>query len=169
MRNARSLILCSHTMQRSASSSVVGASGDDSGFSFATRAAYPVPVLQRAARFGYLALGCVLVALGVIGAFLPVMPTTVFLIGALWAFSMSSKRLETWLLEHPRFGPRLVAWREHRVIPRRVKVFAFSSMAASLGVMFVARAPLWAIASAAALMLVGVIYIARCPSVPKAQ
>ena len=124
-------------------------------------------VLRRAARFGYLALGCVFVALGVIGAFLPVLPTTVFLIGALWAFSMSSKRLETWLLTHPRFGPRLVAWRAHRVIPRRVKAFAFSSMAVSLGIMIFARAPWWAIASAAALMLVGVIYIARCPSVVK--
>ncbi len=121
-------------------------------------------MLPRAARFGYLILGCVFVGLGVIGAFLPVMPTTVFLIGALWAFSLSSKRLETWLLEHPRFGPRLVAWRAHRVIPLRVKVFAWSSMAVSLAIMFVARAPWWAIASAAALMLVGVIFIARCPS-----
>ena len=121
-------------------------------------------VLRRAVRFGYVALGCVFVALGVVGAFLPVMPTTVFMIGALWAFSMSSKRLEAWLLGHPRFGPPLVAWRAHRVIPLRVKVFAFSSMAVSLGIMFLARAPWWAIASAAALMLVGVIFIARCPS-----
>ncbi len=124
-------------------------------------------VFRRAARFGYLALGCFLVGLGVIGAFLPVLPTTVFLIGALWAFSMSSKRLENWLLTHPRFGPRLVAWRAHRVIPVRVKVFAFSSMAVSLGIMIFARAPWWSVAAAAALMLVGVIYIARCPSVVK--
>lgn len=121
-------------------------------------------VLRRAARYGYLALGCVLVALGVIGAFLPVLPTTVFLIGATWAFSMSSKRLETWLLEHPRFGPRLVAWREHRVIPLRVKLVAFSSMAVSLSIMAISGAAWWAMASAAAVMLVGVIYIARCPS-----
>jgi uncharacterized membrane protein YbaN (DUF454 family) len=122
-------------------------------------------VLERAARIGYLVLGCLFVALGVIGAFLPVMPTTVFLIGALWAFSMSSKRLETWLLEHPRFGPRLVAWRAHRVIPVRAKLFAWGSMAVSLTIMIVSRVPLWAILATAALMLVGVIYIARCPSV----
>ncbi len=120
-------------------------------------------------RYGYVALGCMFVGLGVIGAFLPVMPTTVFLIGALWAFAKSSPRLETWLLEHPRFGPRLVAWRAHRVIPLRVKIFAFSSMAASLALMFVMRAPWFAIAAAAALMLIGVIYIARCPSSVKEE
>lgn len=158
---------CSQTVQRSASSSEMLASRDVSGVSFATRAAYPVLVLGRAARFGYLVLGCVFVALGVLGAFLPVLPTTVFLIGALWAFSLSSKRLEMWLLEHPRFGPPLVAWRQDHVIPLRVKIVAWTSMAASLAIMAIVRAPWWAIASAAALMLIGVIYIARCPSVAK--
>lgn len=125
-------------------------------------------VLQRAARYFYLALGILCVGLGVIGAFLPVMPTTVFFIVALWAFSLSSQRLETWLLEHRRFGPPLVAWRAHRVIPLPVKLTAWISMLVSLGIMLFARAPLWAIGSAAALMAVGAIYIARCPSHPKA-
>jgi uncharacterized membrane protein YbaN (DUF454 family) len=123
-------------------------------------------VLRHVARVGYITLGCLLVALGVIGAFLPVMPTTVFLIGALWAFSMSSKQLETWLLEHPRFGPRLRAWRAHRVIPWRVKWFAWGSMAASLGIMTITGAPVWAIGAAAGVMLIGVVYIARWPSAP---
>jgi len=123
-----------------------------------------VHVLQRAARYGYLMLGCTFVGLGVVGAFLPVLPTTVFLLGALWAFSMSSKRLETWLLEHPRFGPRLVAWRQNRVIPTNVKLTAWGSMLVSLAIMTITRAPSWAIASAAALMVVGAVYIARCPS-----
>lgn len=125
-------------------------------------------VLQRAARYFYLALGILCVGLGVIGAFLPVMPTTVFFIVALWAFSLSSHRLESWLLEHRRFGPPLVAWREHRAIPLPVKLTAWISMLASLGIMLLARAPWWALASAAALMAVGAIYIARCPSHPKA-
>jgi hypothetical protein len=157
---------CWQTAQRRAPSSEMFASRDVSGVSFATRAAYPVLVLERAARLGYLALGFLFVGLGVIGAFLPVMPTTVFLIGALWAFSMSSKRLEDWLLHHPRFGPRLVEWRAHRVIPLRAKLFAWGSMAASLAIMIAVRVPVWAIATAAALMLVGVVYIARCPSKP---
>ena len=77
--------------------------------------------MQRALWF---TLGCLFVALGVIGAFLPVMPTTVFLILAAWAFARSSPRLEAWILHHPRFGPSVRAWRENGAIPPRAKGFA---------------------------------------------
>ena len=60
----------------------------------------------------YLSLGLFFTLLGIIGAFLPVMPTTVFLIGALFCFTQSSPRLENWLLQHPKYGPSLVAWRK---------------------------------------------------------
>ncbi len=124
---------------------------------------YPVPTVKRAL---YLGLGLLCVGLGVIGAFLPVMPTTVFLIVAAWAFAKSSKRLETWLLTHPRFGPRLVAWRDGHVIPLPVKLVAWGSMAASMTLMILGGAPIYAIAAAGALIGFGAIYIARCPSVP---
>jgi uncharacterized membrane protein YbaN (DUF454 family) len=116
----------------------------------------------------YVGLGCLFVGLGVLGAFLPVLPTTPFLLVALWAFSLSSKRLETWLLAHPRFGPRLVAWRAHRVVPWPVKLTAWGSMIVSLALMIAAGASRIAIGGAAGVMLIGAIYVARCPSRPPA-
>lgn len=115
-------------------------------------------------RLAYFGLGCVFVGLGALGAFLPVLPTTPFLIVAAWAFSSSSPRLERWLLEHPRFGPRLVAWRDHRVIPFRVKLVAWASMVASLAIMTVTTRSWMVIASAGGVMLIGAVYIACKPS-----
>lgn len=70
-------------------------------------------------------------ALGVIGIFVPLMPTTVFLLIALWAFSCGSVRLEVWLYHHPRLGRSLRAWRRDRAVPRRAKVLAIATMTAS--------------------------------------
>ncbi len=85
--------------------------------------------LYAAARYGWLALGFLFVALGVIGALLPLMPTTIFLILAAGCFARSSPRLEAWLLDHPRFGPTLRAWRRDRAIPRRAKLLACTGIA----------------------------------------
>ena len=120
--------------------------------------------MGRTARIAYLVTGLVFVALGVIGAVLPVVPTTPFLLVSLWAFSKSSARLERWLLEHPRFGPRLVAWRTERVIPLPVKLTAWGSMIASLTIMTLTGVPLAGILGAASVMAIGAIYIATKPS-----
>jgi uncharacterized membrane protein YbaN (DUF454 family) len=125
-------------------------------------------VLQRVARIAYLVTGLLFVGLGVLGAFLPVVPTTPFLLVSLWAFSKSSARLERWLLEHPRFGPRLVAWRTQRVIPLPVKLTAWGSMIASVTFMAVTGVPVTGILGAASVMAIGAIYIATKPSRPPA-
>jgi uncharacterized membrane protein YbaN (DUF454 family) len=117
-------------------------------------------------RAALLALGLVCVGLGVLGAFLPVLPTTPFLLVSLWAFASTSPRLETWLLTHKRFGPRLVAWRTERVIPLPVKLTAWGSMVASLTFLVIAGASWIAIAGSASVMAIGAIYVARCPSKP---
>jgi hypothetical protein len=92
----------------------------------------------------YVAAGVVLVGLGIIGAFVPVMPTTIFLILAAACFARSSPRLESWVVNHPRFGPSVVAWREHGAIPRRIKVIAIGMMAVSFALIAIAHPPeLW--------------------------
>jgi len=87
----------------------------------------------RLSRPLWLVLGLVFVGLGFIGALLPLMPTTIFLILAAGCFARSSPRLEAWLLDHPRFGPTLVAWREQGAIPRKGKAMACAGMALGYG------------------------------------
>ena len=69
-----------------------------------------------------LVLGWLCVCLGFIGIFVPGLPTTIFLIIALWAFTKSSSKLRLWLLNNKRFGPILRNWQEHKVVPRRAKI-----------------------------------------------
>ena len=69
-----------------------------------------------------LSIGWICVGLGFIGIFVPGLPTTIFLIIALWAFTKSSKKLRIWLLNHKKFGPFLRDWQEHRVVPLRAKI-----------------------------------------------
>lgn len=98
-------------------------------------------VLHLGRKAGYVALGFVFLALGIIGAFLPVMPTTIFLILAAWSFGRSSPRLESWMLDHPHFGPVLRAWREHGAIPRRAKWMAGSGIALGYALFWWTAAP----------------------------
>jgi uncharacterized membrane protein YbaN (DUF454 family) len=97
------------------------------------------PRTHGAIRAGWLLLGSVFVALGFVGALLPLMPTTIFLILAVGCFARSSPRLEAWLLDHPHFGPTLRAWRRDGAIPRRGKIAACIGIAFGF-VLFLATA-----------------------------
>jgi len=96
-------------------------------------------------RLLWRALALFFVLLGLIGIALPVMPTVPFLIAALWAASKGWPRLEAWLLNHPKYGPDIKAWRDHRVIKRRSKLIALVMMATGYLVLwlFVPQVPVW--------------------------
>lgn len=79
-------------------------------------------------RLVFKALGVLFVATGLIGVFLPLLPTTVFFVLATACFARSSPALERWILNHPRFGPTVVAWRENGVIPTSAKALALTGM-----------------------------------------
>jgi uncharacterized protein len=115
----------------------------------------------------WFAAGWICFSVGVVGVALPGIPTTGPMILALACFARSSPRFHDWLYNHPRFGPSLHRWREHRVIPARAKAAAFGTMGLSLSYLVVfSPIPPVAIAAVAALMAVGVVVIARCPSRP---
>ena len=67
-------------------------------------------------------LGWLCVGLAFVGIFVPGIPTTPFLIVALWAFAQSSKKFHSWLLNHKRFGPMLRNWESHKVVPQKAKI-----------------------------------------------
>jgi uncharacterized membrane protein YbaN (DUF454 family) len=75
---------------------------------------------------GWLALGT-----GIVGVFLPLLPTTPFVLLAAFCFSRGSARWEHWLVSHPRWGPMVRDWRRHRAVPLRAKQLATVMMSLS--------------------------------------
>lgn len=81
-------------------------------------------------RFLWASLGLVSVGLGLIGIFLPLLPTVPFMILAAFLFARSSERLHNWILAHPTFGPSIVDWQERGAINPRAKRLSTASIAA---------------------------------------
>ncbi|MDQ7773578.1 MAG: YbaN family protein [Elusimicrobiales bacterium] len=78
-------------------------------------------------------LGVFFVALGALGAALPVLPTTPFLLLAAWCFARSSGRLHRWLHENRFFGEYLRRYRSGEGIPLRAKIISISLLWLTLG------------------------------------
>jgi uncharacterized membrane protein YbaN (DUF454 family) len=120
---------------------------------------------RREVRWLFLLLGLGFVAFGVAGIFLPVLPTTPFLLLAAACFARSSDRFYHWLLNHRVFGTTVREWQQHRSIPRRTKWFAITTMAATLAVSVVFFVPHAALQVALALFgVVLAVYLYRIPS-----
>lgn len=85
----------------------------------------------------------IFITLGIIGAILPGMPTTVFLILATWAASKGWPQMDAWLLNHPKYGPTLRDWRANGTVPRKAKWIATIMMTASGILMLFTSAPFW--------------------------
>lgn len=82
-------------------------------------------------RLAWRSLAVFFLFLGVLGIVLPVMPTVPFIIAAAWAGGRGWPALESWLLDHPRFGSHIRGWRTSGTVPRRAKVLAIGMMTVS--------------------------------------
>ena len=117
-------------------------------------------------RWFLIGLGWAFVAVAFVGVFLPVLPTTPFVLLALWCFARSSRRFHDWLYNHPRLGALARAWRDHGVIPPRAKLLSVTMMTLSLAYVFHV-APDWRIPAGVGAVLVAVaIWIVTRPSRP---
>lgn len=95
-------------------------------------------------RYCLLTIGWLSVALGVLGIFLPLLPTTPFLLLAAACFMRSSRRFYLWLVEHPRLGPWIRDYLAGEGIPRKAKIYAISLMWVSIGISCALVPLIWA-------------------------
>ncbi|CAD5109660.1 YbaN family protein [Zestomonas carbonaria] len=89
---------------------------------------------HRGLRYALLAVGWLSVLLGVIGIFLPVLPTTPFLLLAAACFARSSERFYHWLIEHPKLGPWVRDYLDGNGIPLKGKVYSIGLMWTSISI-----------------------------------
>jgi len=116
-------------------------------------------------KYVYLTLGWLFFITGVIGAFLPVLPTTIFMILALWAFSKSSEKFHQWLYTHKVFGPPLQQWQQHKLIPVKAKIFAVTMISVSMTYLYFYPIVSLTVTVVTQIIMFGVIiYILRKPS-----
>ena len=83
-------------------------------------------------KFLFAFLGSVSLVLGIMGVFLPVLPTTPFLLLAAAMYMRSSQRLYDWLMSHKHLGAYIRNFREHKALPLRVKVVSVTMVWATL-------------------------------------
>lgn len=84
-------------------------------------------------RLLYAGVGLLALSLGILGAFLPLLPTTVFVLIAAYCFARSSERFYRALL-HSRFGPAIRKWQAHRCISLRSKIYAIALIVLSFAI-----------------------------------
>ena len=101
----------------------------------------------------YVGLGHVCVALGVVGAFVPIMPSVDFLIVAAACYARGNPALRRKLLAHPKLGPPIRDWEEHRAISRRDKLIGIAMVTVGIGASI-----LWGVHAAWLRITLGVIW-----------
>lgn len=91
----------------------------------------------------WIAIGFASLVAGALGAILPLLPATPFLLLAAYSFAQSSPRLHAWLIGHPRLGPIIEDWRRYGAIARKTKLVALLTILATLGLSAALGVPAW--------------------------
>jgi len=123
-----------------------------------------------AARLWWL-LAYASLGIGIVGIFVPGLPTTVFVLLSAYAAARGSERLHRWLLAHPRFGPAIRDWQAYGAVARGTKWIATLAMLACAGVLVlvmlhVPSHRMWMTALPIACMVVVAAWLWRRPEPP---
>ena len=121
---------------------------------------------HRSVRYTLLAIGWLSVLLGVIGIFVPVLPTTPFLLLSAACFMRSSRRFYLWLVNHKHLGPWIRDYLEGNGIPLKGKVYAIGLMWASIGLSCYLVPMPWARAFMLTSAVLVTLYILRQKTLP---
>lgn len=118
-------------------------------------------------RYLLLALGILSLALGSIGLFVPVLPTTPFLLVSAFCFLRSSQRLYDWLLHHKIFGVFIYNYITYKAVPRPAKIGAIVFLWTTLGLSIA-----WVDTAALRLLLAGIgiavtVHLALLKTIPR--
>ncbi len=107
--------------------------------------------------------GIVALGLGIVGIFLPVLPTTPLVLLAAFCFGKGSPQLRRWITAHRTFGPMIDDWETTGAIPRKVKISACGIMAVTFAVCVIIALPVWVLVAQGTLMSVGAAYVLTRP------
>jgi uncharacterized membrane protein YbaN (DUF454 family) len=124
-------------------------------------------VITHAKRLTLILIGFISLALGALGIFVPLLPTTPFLLLSAFAFANSSERMHQWLLDHNLFGPLIDNWRQHRAISRRAKVVSILSMVAILMISVLMPVPTYIIVIQVFVLSTTAIFVLSRPLQPQ--
>ncbi|MGO3667801.1 MAG: YbaN family protein [Vreelandella alkaliphila] len=102
-------------------------------------------------------------SIGVLGIFLPLLPTTVFMLIAIYCASRGSPRFEAWIRSRHYVGPLLVTWEQERAIPKRAKIFAVCTIALSAVITVWSLGPGWLSGAVVALLMLIALWLATRP------
>ncbi|MFV3410075.1 YbaN family protein [Bdellovibrio bacteriovorus] len=122
-------------------------------------------LIKQTRRTAYFVAGWIFLGLGFIGIFLPLLPTTPFLLLTAFCFARSSIRWHKWLLAQPHMGPLILDWQKHGVIRTRAKLMATGLMVPLVSLsLFFGNVPLYAKICAAVVCTCVLVFIWTRPS-----
>ncbi|MDG2005303.1 MAG: YbaN family protein [Novosphingobium sp.] len=103
----------------------------------------------------FLVLGLLFVALAIVGAFLPILPTVPFLLVAAFCFARSRPEWAQRLYDHPQYGSQLREWRDRQAIGRKAKYASIGAMSAGVVFTWFTIGWPWVLISVSVLVIVG--------------